>query len=86
MTEYPNREHENTEKAARRRATDALGIMIIDAQDLARKLTGWKDVDAQDAQRFHELSGKVTANLAILETLRDVREWHAADLVEQGAS
>jgi hypothetical protein len=82
VTEYPNKEHENAERRARRRALDALVLMIENAQHLARDLNGWKDVDMERGQSFPELSAKVTANLAMLETLRDVREWHAADVAE----
>jgi hypothetical protein len=82
MPEYPNKEHETADRRARRRAVDALGIMITDAQRLARHLNGGNDVMTEDGQRFAELSAKVTANLAALETLHDVREWHAADVAE----
>jgi hypothetical protein len=82
MPEYPNREHETADRRARRRALDALTVMIESAQHLARDLNGWKDVELERAQVFPELAAKVTANLAMLETLRDVREWHAADVAE----
>lgn len=80
MTEYPNREHANADKAARRRAITALGNLITDAQAMAKRLN---DPDAtiymEDGRRFQDSSDRAAAELTRLETLREVREWHAAD-------
>ncbi len=79
MTSYPNREHENADRAAMRRALHTLEGIRGEANDLHLRLSRDQRVDADDAQ---VISGKVrdlTGYLAELATLRDVREWHAAD-------
>jgi citrate lyase beta subunit len=80
---YPNREHANADKAARRRAISALDSIEANARALARRIEdGSYEPHGEDAQRFAEATVKVAVNLGALETLRDVREWHAADEAE----
>ena len=79
-TAYPNREHQNADKAATRRALKALDEIIDHARLVRRRVEN----GASDGSDTHILSDevrKLTVNLGILEALRDVREWHAADLV-----
>lgn len=78
MTTYPNREHENADKAARRRAIQAASDLFDYATQLHRQLVGGQ-VPSPQMIPLQELTANITANLAVLETLRDVREWHAAD-------
>lgn len=84
MTEYPNREHERADKAATRRALSSLYDIIDDAKALARRIEGGYEPHGTDAQRFADKAVALAINLGILETLRDVREWHAADKAEAG--
>lgn len=79
---YPNREHENADKAARRRAIKALDDIIDDAQTLQRRIARGYEPHGTDAQRRADKAVASAVNFAFLEQLRDVREWHAADLAE----
>lgn len=87
MTGYPNREHRNASLAAHRRAIAALHELEAAARTLAHRLSdsGTYYVDASSASGLHEQAAKVTANFAVLETLRDVREWDAADKAQAAA-
>ncbi len=87
-TAYPNREHENADKAALRRARTAISDTRELLATLERRLrfAGTADtkgvyVDANDARPITDAVARLTGELAKLETLRDVREWHAADQV-----
>jgi len=75
---YPNREHEKEEKSARRRALRHLDDLIYSAGNLQRQLNAGHQDFSGTAQLYHSIR-QVADNLVILETLRDVREWHAAD-------
>lgn len=80
MTEYPNREHRVADEAARRRALASLEAITASAGIVRQKLERdgtW--VDGSDARVLAVAVGQLTENLTILETLRDVREWHEAD-------
>jgi siroheme synthase (precorrin-2 oxidase/ferrochelatase) len=81
---YPNREHENADRAARRRAISALTSMSDEAMEFAAKLqAGVSTPYASDAQKFQHWTSQLLENLTILETLREVREWRAADEAEK---
>jgi hypothetical protein len=80
---YPNREHRNADRASRRHAAIALHELQGMALRLAQKLdTGSSEFEATDADRLAEQVGKARAAFAELAILRDVREWHAADVAE----
>jgi hypothetical protein len=77
---YPNREHENADKAAQRRALTVLKNIVTDAEIIRRRLEGSTvHPDAADARGIALQAAQLTEHLAILETLREVREWHEAD-------
>jgi hypothetical protein len=84
MTAYPNREHENADNAARRRALAALRDIAEDAENLRGRIERGYEPHGTDADRFTAKSVKLALNLSVMETLRDVREWHAADVAEVG--
>jgi hypothetical protein len=86
MTNYPNHEHENADKAARRRALRGLRDIIEDAEALARRIETGYEPHGTDAQRLADKAVSIAANLSALETLRDVREWHAADKAEEATA
>lgn len=80
MTAYPNKEHANADRAARRRALEALAELTSEAALLRRALAaGGRDLDGDDTQVLAGLVRKLTRDLSVLGTLRDVREWHEAD-------
>lgn len=85
MTEYPNREHRNLHNSAKRRAISALLELEEQAKALRNRLMIQEtpEADSSDAVRFEELSGKLREYLAIIETLRSVREWHQADELDR---
>ena len=82
MTEiaYPNHEHELADKAARRRAITALEELAEQSGIMQRRLERGFDADGDDSQRLHGAVREVTQNLSIPGVLREVREWHAADM------
>lgn len=85
MSDYPNREHENADKAARRCALKALDGIESEMLSLRRRLT-YNDRNAPDGdetQRIAALTRDLIQHLSILGALREVREWHAADLAER---
>jgi hypothetical protein len=75
---YPNREHENAVNSATRRALSALDA-ISENVDLIR---GKLAAGTVDARYLQEQAGRMFEYLTTLETLRDVRDWHAADLAD----
>ncbi len=79
MTTYPNREHENADRAAMRRALHALSGIEGEVRDLRLKLSRDQRVDADEAQVITGHVRALTGYLAELGILRDVREWHAID-------
>ena len=79
---YPNREHENADKTARQQAIAALDAILGDAEILKRRLANGTYTDVSDATSLTSEADAVAHHLAVLDTLRDVREWHAADQAE----
>lgn len=93
MTTYPNREHEQADRAARRRALTAILHLTEELTTLTHRLDDPRaQVDGSETQRLTTLTRDLTEHLTILgrsldaiemysslETLRGVREWHAAD-------
>lgn len=78
MTDYPNREHANADKAARRRALQSLADIEAEVAFLRKRVNG--DVaDGDDTSTLAQRAVDATRHFAALEALRDVREWHAAD-------
>lgn len=86
MTDYPNREHANADKAARRRALKALDEIASEAALMKRRLEDGHNACADDTQTLVHSVSRLTENLSVLAILRDVREWHAADEAEATAT
>lgn len=84
MTTYPNREHANADKAARRRALQALADIESEVAFL-RKRIEHDLADGNDTSTLAQRAVDVTRQFAFLEALREVREWHAADSKEAGS-
>lgn len=85
MTTFPNREHEKADNAARRRAGKALDEIESEIGILRHKLarTGRADTtDGDDSQLIASKVRDLIQHLTALGVLRDVREWHAADMAE----
>lgn len=83
--DYPNREHANADKAARRRAFQALADIEREVTFLRRRIEG--DVaDGDDTSTLNQRAADITRHMSVLESFRDVREWHAADQAEEAAS
>jgi hypothetical protein len=80
---YPNREHENADKAAARRALAALAAIEDQVAVLRAKIEHRNYIYGSDTNQITDNARALTEHLAILETLRDVREWHAADTAER---
>ncbi len=81
---YPNREHQREDETARQQAMAGLQSIIDDAKTLQRRLANGIYTDVSDAQTLVARAAEVTRRLAVLDTLRQVREWHAADVKEAG--
>lgn len=81
MSDYPNREHENADKAARRRALKALETIKDEVQILSGTLAlgSTARIDADAAQTIAGKVRDLAGYLAELGTLYDVREWDAID-------
>jgi hypothetical protein len=82
---YPNREHQNADLAARRRALSSLDIIEAEVSLMRGKLN--RDdtyVDGSDTQILMTAVRNLTERVATIETLRDVREWHALDQRDAG--
>lgn len=80
MTTYPNREHQVADDSARRRALAELKSIEQEVGYLRAKLDRGSRVEPENAQPMHEKILDLIRDLAILSTLREVREWHAADV------
>jgi hypothetical protein len=63
MTDYPNREHLNADKAARRRALSGLRGIIEDAENLSRLIEGGYEPHGTDAQRFADKAVSIAVKL-----------------------
>lgn len=83
VTAYPNREHENTDKAARRRALQALSDIEGEVAFLRKRINDGI-ADGDDTSTLAQRAVDVTRQFGRLEALRDVREWHAADNKDAG--
>jgi len=81
MSDYPNREHQNADAAARRRALAALDHMVNEAEILRQRIER-RQADGDDTQRIANLARDITQHVSILGVLREVREWHAIDQTE----
>jgi hypothetical protein len=81
--EYPNREHANADRAARRRASKALDAIGAEVETLRRRLASadnpLSSLDEDDTQLITGEVRNLTGELAIIGALRSVREWHKAD-------
>lgn len=86
MTSYPNREHKNENESALLRAIGNLNAIAEEVRTLKLKLEGdyGRSVFADDAQVITTKARELTRDLTMLEVLRNVREWHAADALEAG--
>ena len=83
MTTFPNREHEQADKAARRRARTALNAITEDVAIMHRKLDlDSPMLDEDDTRALAEHVRARPGHLGRLAALRDVRAWHAADLAD----
>lgn len=83
MTTYPNREHENADKAARRRALQALADIEGEVALLRKRVNGGI-AEGDHTSTLAQRAVDVTRQFGRLEALRDVREWHAAGRKEAG--
>lgn len=81
MADYPNREHENADKAARRRALRALADIETEVEYLRKRVASGV-ADGDDTATLMQRAADLTRHLAVLGNLRNVREWHAADQAE----
>ena len=79
MTTYPNREHEAADRAARRRTLNTLEAIVSEAALIRQRVDNGRPVDGDNTQMLSSLVRGLTGYLAELGTLRDVREWDAAD-------
>lgn len=84
VTAYPNREHKNADGTARERAEAALNCIEGEVMIIRRRIADGADA-SHDVQILADAVRRLTHTLAVLETLRDVREWHAADQAEEAA-
>jgi hypothetical protein len=75
----------NAERSARRRALAALADLERAASDIAARLTYPPAPDAAEARKLIEYAGRVTENMAMLEALRESREWWLAGQAESEA-
>jgi hypothetical protein len=82
VTDYPNREHQVADEAARRRALAALDHITDEAEGRRQRILAGRPTDGDDTQTLTSLVRDLTVHLTVLGTLRDAREWHAADQAE----
>lgn len=80
MTYYPGREHEDADAATRHIALNALDGIVTQATALHQALESGEDAAPAESQSIGGLVVILTAQLAILSTLRKVRQWETADL------
>lgn len=83
IEDYPNRESWVAANGARRRALQALATLEENAATLKRRIERGYAPYGSDAQRFTHSGTQLAAELAVMETMRDVLEWHAADKSER---
>lgn len=84
---YPNREHQNADRAAHRRAHAALNGIEAEVRALRQRLEAADNplsiLDGDDTQLIVSRVRDLTAELAIIGMLRDVREWDKADKADK---
>lgn len=85
-TGYPNREHQREVESQTSRAVDALAALADDALLLKRRLEKGSLVVGADAKQLAERAMVIAERLTRLDMLRQVREWHAADLAEASSA
>jgi hypothetical protein len=85
MTDFPNREHEKADNAARRRATTAIDNIVEEVLQLRKTLERGPEhrLDGDDAQALMYNCGQLVGHLGEVGALYDVREWYAADQMEE---
>ena len=81
---YPNREHENADNAAKRRALQALADVEHEAAFLRRAIERDGHVSADQTATLAQQAADVIRQFAVLGTLREVRKWHAAGVADGG--
>lgn len=79
---YPNREHANADKAARRRALAALAHLTDEAGNFRQRIEGGYAIDGDDARRIERLASDITRHVSVIGILSEVREWHALDAAD----
>jgi hypothetical protein len=82
-SDYPNRESFQAANNARRRALSALQTLEENAGALRERIENGYAPYGTDALRFSHSATQAAAEMAIMETLRDMLEWHAADKAEE---
>lgn len=80
---YPNREHQNSDRRARTRALKAIADATDSLALIRRGLEAGHLPHSPSAESVAADVMKLAAALQVLETLADVREWHAADMAEK---
>jgi hypothetical protein len=83
-TVYPNREHRNADRAARRRALSRLDLIETEVKMLRRRI-GQGQAGGEDTATILTHVRDLTEFLAILGALSEVRDWHAADQADAPA-
>jgi hypothetical protein len=83
---YPDREHQNADATARRRALAAVAALTDELNLMRAALERGPEyrVDTEMAQVISAKAQTLSGFLGELSALYDVREWHAADLAECG--
>jgi hypothetical protein len=85
VTSYPNREQANADKAARRRALQALDDIEAEVKFLRRRISN--DVaDGDGTSTLAMRTADVIRCLSVLGTLRKAREWDAADKAREATT
>jgi hypothetical protein len=80
---YPNREHQNADRAARRRAGAALSGIEAEVATLRRLLANPEaSPDEDDTQLIASHVRDLTGHLGRMGALHEAREWAAADRAE----
>jgi len=85
VTAYPNREHANADRAARRRALIALSDIEREVAFLRKRVEN-DLADGDDTSTLTQRAAEVTRQMAVLGTLREAREWHEAGRADETAS
>ena len=78
-TPFPERMHKQAVETHDRRARNALEAITKEAAVLLWRLENGHEVDASAARQLAEEAIQAAGHLGVLETLRDVREWDAAE-------